>query len=377
MKNIYYILGLILLLSSCIKNDNPLKGKWLNSDFTSPYTITFSDSLLTENSVGLIDSLPYYVKDDSIFIQGCFNPEPIKISYKITGDTLYTYSNKNDFHYEIKYYKTISSNYFEDIRLHLGLDISLPEGYSNLLGTNQIGNSIYFPNQETEIDQHKIYLNNEQVILDSLLHEKLFSLRVQDEFIHHKLVALNIDSRIEYNAVKLLKDELRKAGFYKVAFIRDPSKEKYYESNVGIQLKLPPIFDNENYFINSDIRKMVDSKRPPKPPKDFFEEPDYNEPNICKIEIINNHVYLNDEKYNSDLFYEKIKENSLLITYISIDKLSNYQTYFYFISEFDSLSKENRNEKSIEFFQKEYNELIDVESIKHINSITIRRMIEK
>jgi biopolymer transport protein ExbD len=378
MKYKYYIISLILLLSSCNKNDNPLKGKWLKSDFTSFETITFLDSLFTESYVGIIDSLPYYVKNDSLFLQSYFSEEPIKINYRITGDTLFTYAPKNEFHNEIKfkYYRTTSSSYFEDIKLHLGLDISLPKGNSNILSANQIGNSIYLPNQEGNTNQHKIFLNNEQVVLDSLLHEKLYSLRVQDKYIHNIFIAFYIDSKIEYKAVRLLKDELRKSGIFKVLFISDLSNKEYYESCAGIKLKLPPIFDYSKYYINADIRRVIDEKSPPKPPKEFYEKPDYNRPNVCEINIVKNQVYYNDEMYDSDIFYSKIKNNDTLFTYINIDRESSYQSYYSFISEFDSLRNKNRNEKSIEIYRQKYTDLTDKVKIDSIRSITTSRLIE-
>ena len=376
MKNIFYITSLIFILSSCIQDNNKLKGKWLDTDFSYPRTLTFCDSVWTDSYNSYWDSLPYYYNSDSIFFESYWNPDLIKYSYTIISDTLLTTITFDNQINTTTYFRTITPHYIEDVMIHLGIDIDLPIGYSNLVGIEQVGNSIYFPYQETKNIQYKVWLNNEQFSLDSLLHKKLFNLKIQDEFVTHKLFALNIDSKIEYRHVKLLKDELRKAGFNLVSFVREPLKENYYESIIGINMKLPPMFDPENYFINQEIRNIVTSKTPPNPPKEFFEKPDYSKPNVCKIEIVKNQIFYNDKKYESDIFYNKIQKIDTLFTYLNVDKESNYQTYYSFIAEYDSLRKKNRNEKSIELYQKKYNELIDEKEIEMIRRITKSRFIE-
>jgi biopolymer transport protein ExbD len=368
MRNIAIIIGFLLLIISCTKENNKIKGTWINSDFTSPIILAFTDSLWVDYLFGS-DSLPYYIKDDSIFVHGLFNPELIGFSYRISGDTLWTSFPGDLQTNETKYLKSKSHHYFNDIKTSLGIDIELPVGYSNLVGLRN-GNSIYLPSQSSNNGIYKIFLNNERLPLDTLLHEKIFDLREHNEHINHNLVGLYIDSNIKYATVKLLKNELRKAGYFKVAYLSDPISEKHYVSNTGIIRKLPPIFENENYFVNPEIRKIVDNRRPPNPPKEHFNEPDYRKPNVCKIEIIDNQIFLNELKFDSDSFYKIIRNNNPIVIYLSIDSESNYQTYYSFISKYDSLCKMKKNEKSIEIYQKEFDKLIDVDKIKFINGNT-------
>ena len=290
----------------------------------------------------------------------------LKFSYKISVDTLWTAFPVDPGTQKLKYFKRKSKHYFTDINSHLGLDIDLPYGYSNLVGL-RLGNSIYLQNKKATETNFSLFINNKQLTLDTLLHVDLFNLRQNDEFTRLNILALYIDAKIEYKAVKLLKDELRKAGFYKVAYISNPSAEKYYESNIGITRKLPPIIENNNIYINPDIRKIVNKRAPPKPPKYFFDKPDFSKQNVCKIEIIHNQIMLNEMEFDLENFYRKMKNNNLLYTYLFIDDESSYDVYYSFISVHDSLRKEILNERSIEHFQIDYDHLIDEEKFKYLH----------
>ena len=201
-----------------------------------------------------LDSFQYYLQQNSVFIKFPNKDELVKFDYKISKDTLWTSIPIDNQYQNIKYFKSNSQHYFDDIKLHLGIDLNLPMGYSKLVGI-RLGNSIYLPKQKELSNQFKIFVNNEQFLLDSLLHEKLFKLRLKEEFTNHNVVGLYIDSEIEYHFIKLLKTELRKAGFYKIAFISNPLAEKFYESNIGLNKKLFPITQKDNFYINPIIKK--------------------------------------------------------------------------------------------------------------------------
>jgi biopolymer transport protein ExbD len=307
---------------------------------------------------------------------GHFDTCPEKIIFHIISDTLWLTSNNENIQTERKYLRAKSKHYFSDIKNYIGIELNLPLGSSNKIDNNYCY-SIYLPKQITNNSEYKIILNNERLPLDSLLHEKLFDLRKDNGLAQLNTYALYIDSETKYNTVKLLKTELRKAGFYRIAYICDPSKEKYYQSLIGIKRKLLPIFEKEKYYINPSVRKFLDSTKLPTPPKEFFEKPDFKKPNVCKVEIIENEVFLNDSIFDSTKFYEKLQNNNSLLTYLYIDNESDYQTYINFISEYDSLNQKIRNKKSIELYQTEYNKLIDNEKIKNIGHLTINRLIEK
>ncbi len=375
MKIIKSIVFLFLLTTSCISKNESIKGLWLDSDFTKPYIIKFTDSLFSDNFFAF-DSIPYSINSDTIFIVGHFDTCPEKIIFHIISDTLWLTSNNENIQTERKYLRAKSKHYFSDIKNYIGIELNLPLGSSNKIYNNNCY-SIYLPKQITNNSEYKIILNNERLPLDSLLHEKLFDLRKDNELAQLNTYALYIDSETKYNTVKLLKTELRKAGFYRIAYICDPSKEKYYQSLIGIKRKLLPIFEKEKYYINPSVRKFLDSTKLPTPPKEFFEKPDFKKPNVCKVEIIENEVFLNDSIFDSTKFYEKLQNNNSLLTYLYIDNESDYQTYINFISEYDSLNQKIRNKKSIELYQTEYNKLIDNEKIKNIGHLTINRLIEK
>ena len=370
------LIGTLLIISSCIRENGEIKGTWISSDFTSPSFLTFTETHWIDYTFGL-DSFPYYLHHDSIFLQAHFKPELLRFGYKISKDTLWTTFPGDTQTQKRKYLKSKSPHYIDDINSHLGIKLKLPTGYSNLVGL-RFGNSIYLPEQNVRGGQYRIFVNNEQIVLDSLLHEKLFKLPKHDELPKHYLFGLYIDLKTEYGAVKLLKDELRKAGFYKVAFISNPSAEKYYESNVGLQKTLLPIFENDNVYINPNIRKIVDERSPPyHPSKYYFSKPDFNKPNICKVEIIDNETLLNDQKLNKKILYEMMKENNPHIAYLYVNGEVKYETYYSFISLYDSLKLVVKNEKSLELYKREYNELTDVEKIENIYKLSTSELIER
>ncbi len=378
MKSTIYILFIIILFSACKTENSELNGKWLNTNFSFPHTITFIDSVFVISPSGIIDTISYDISHNTLLINSPFERDIVKLNYKVDFDTLFTISTNLDSIIRQKYYRAKSGDYFSDIKSFLGIDLNLPLGYSDKIGNYNIYNSIFIPTQEKNDDKISIYLNKQLVVLDSSLHKRLFQLRELDEFSNHKLIALYIDSDVSYKIVKIVKNELRKVGYYKIAFIGKGQNPKHYESCRGIKQKLPPIFDEENYFIDPDIRKFEEAKRPPISQK-FKNDMGINEdyPNVCNIEIIKDQIYLNGHLYKTNQFYQLITEKNLLTIILSIDSLSVYQTFYKFIAEYDSLYKIKKNQKSMDIYQKEYNQLIDRDAIKQINNITVRRLIEK
>jgi len=343
MKNIIAIIILIVLGTSCIQQKSDLKGTWISSNLSFYETITFGDSLFSNLCCFCYhDTIPYYFKSDTIIIPPNINNDEVtKYVYRILKDTLWlSFEFESEVNY-LKYFRKKSDFITDDINLYHGLELDLPNGYSESIGL-YFTNSIFFPNQDSNNGTYSIYLNNELLKLDTVFYKKMIELRREE-------IGLYIDLEVEYSAFKLLKDQLRKAECHSVIFISDPYKESYYVSTIGLRRKLPPIWAN-------DIPASI---------------------NICEVRILNNQMFIDEELFDINVFYNKMKKNNPFITYVNVDDSSNYSSYYRFISKHDSLKRKIRNERSKEHFKLEYNYLNDREKIRFVDSLTKINYFEK
>ena len=288
MKRIIIIFSLFILIS-CNNLENSIEGTWINRDFTSPIILKFTEFQWIDN-IYYGDTLNYFIENDSIFTHVYFEPKIIGFSYKVSGDTLWT-SFPGDLKTEESPYIKSKSDYFlDDIKSNLEIDLNLPIENSNNVG-NKFGLSIYLPKKSSVDDDYYIYLNNKRLKLDTLLHESIYDHLKLNEYIRFNLVGLYIDSEIKYQAVRLLKNELRKVQLLKIAYINRPRTIEYYAYNSGIIRKLPPIYDYENYYLTPDIKKYSICRIPPSPPNYYLSDYDENKSNYCKVEIIKDQIF--------------------------------------------------------------------------------------
>ena len=346
MRKTITLLILIIIWSSCIQQKKELKDTWISSNLSYYQTMIFGDSLVYNKCMFCEnDSLPYITEIDTLIIPPNFyNDEGVKYGYQISGDTLWlSFEFDSKINY-LKYYRKKSNFIFDDIKSYNGFDVNLPIGYSNPIGLT-FSNSLYFPKQDSKYGKYLIYLDNDIIKLDTVFYKKLIELQELGTLFNRDEIGLYIDTEIDYKAFKLLKDQLRKAKYHSVIFISDPSEEEFYCSTVGLRRKFPPIW----FGIPDSIPDDID---------------------LCNIRISDNEIFLDEELFNISSFYKKMEKKLPFVTYIEIDDLSSYGTYYKFISIHDSLKRKIQNDRSIKHFNLEYNALIDREKIKFIDSLT-------
>lgn len=374
MNRIVIILSLLILLS-CSKQETDISGTWLNSDFTFPTILEFTNSQWIDH-IFWADTINYCIKNDSIFILNLSGQKEIGFKYKISGDSLWTSFPGDLQTEETLYFKSKGNNFIDDIKTSFGISLDLPKGNTCIVG-NHFGFSIYFPKQSLSKTDKYVFLNNKKVKLDTLLHEKIFSLYELNEYLRFNMVGLYIDSSIKYDQLRLLFDELRKVQIYKVALVSSTKPDDLYPKNTGIIRKLPPIYDFENYYINPLISKSINNRRLKSPP--------YNNPikslnkdsKICNIKITDNKILLNEKEFNFNDYFDLVLQSNPHTTFVNIDNKSDYQTYHSFLQLTDSLVKLKKNKISQDLYNQEYEMLISEERIKNVNRMVKHGLIEK
>lgn len=353
MKNLITIIISVLIWSSCSQKGSDLEGTWISTNLSYYETMTFYDSIVINKCRFCAnDSLLYFIKNDSlVFPPNQFNDEVTKYGFRISKDTFWlSFKFESEVNY-LKYVKKKSDYIIDDIKLYHGFDLDLPNGYSEPIGLT-FSNSIFFPKQDSKYGKYLIYLNNDLIKLDTVFYKKLIELQELGTLYKRDEIGLYIDTEVDYKAFKLLKDQLRKAKCHSVIFISDPSEEEFYCSTVGLRRKFPPIW----FGIPDSIPDDID---------------------LCNIRISDNEIFLDEELFDLRSFYKKMEEKLPFVTYIEIDDLSSYGTYYKFISKHDSLKSKIQNDRSIKHFNLEYNALIDRKNIKFIDSLTRINFVER
>jgi biopolymer transport protein ExbD len=343
MKNVIYILFVVVTLFSCADKNKQLNGTWIEKDnFRNPKIFKFTENTFQVfEGKYLVTEKIFLIKKDTFITDDYDEIHKNRISLtgnilsfiELNSDTAYYSLEKGDFDNSLDYF-----NYKKRT------NISLPKLNSEEIREKNHMNSIYIDSQG------EIYFNGEKTKINDL-ESKLIP---HDDF---DIIQTSIfcDKTVCLFKLQEIKNELIKSQYYFVTYIT-LNNENQFE---GINVRLPRI--NESQIIDELISE-----------NNF-------ETLICLI--TNDKIELNGNKISSDQLYQTLKKKIAtkkkeLNVCVHFDNKLNYETYvkeFYNIrNAYYSVRKEY---SKIKFGDSDY-EALDDSIISKIKEIYPMRFAE-
>jgi hypothetical protein len=348
---------------------NCITGIWLENDYQTTNIMYITDSTLkTRNFHGQI---PYTLEKDSLFyITECFSFNKrdsciYKARYELNNDTLTLYYNPDNPQVFIRKH---AKYYHDDIFNSLGITLNLPQTSFNYYATGSEFISVYLPRWHDE--QPYILLNNDKHLLDTTLYKELNKTYVENEIINCTPLPVYIHKNTEFQFVKLLLNELRKAGFFQIELISSSKGEQFYSVRKCIGLHLYPINKTDSFYTKTLVDDCPTTFRPPTY-KYLDEAPKEGTLEELLIEIKNDTTLLNGKIFSKDSLYKMIKGNRNVVTKIHnhIDDKSKYTTYYTFISVQKEVLSQILDENALLLFDKKYDQLCNKEKRDQVHDL--------
>lgn len=332
MKNVIYILFVVVALLSCADKNKQLNGTWIEKDnFRNPKIFNFMEnSFQVFDGKYLIAEKIFLIKKDT-FITGDYN-EINKSRFKLNGNIL-SFINLNNDTVISSFERGDFKNTLDYFNYKKGIKICVPNLNSEEIRQTEKANSIYY-------DSHgNLYYNGRKTAIKDLA----IQFRTDGEYeIIYTLIYC--DRNVSLSKLQEIKRELIKSQNYFVTYITQNNKNQLE----GINVRLPHITESESIL-------------------DLIPENNY-EALICQI--TNDKILLNGKEISSNQLFQLLKDkisqkkNELNVKVYFDDKM-NYERYVKELYNIRNAYYSVRREYSkIKFGDSDYELMDDSVSIK-------------
>lgn len=341
-----------LFLNSCIKEKNPLIGKWIEKDnFTNPMIYEISEDYYVIINSGVVERKFYKIKKDTFIYDNYFQIE--KLRFKTNGSLLSFYSSETDS--QLSSFEKFSNNNFIDFfNSKKNTSINLPEIHAKNLKWGTTKNSIvceYDGNGELIV-----FRNGELHLIDSLSFLKLLP-NPDDYWTRNNNNLIFCDKNVKLKDFNIVKNELMRGHLTRITYVTQNNNKHLFGIRTGLPFK-------DNHLPDSLI-----SKYPQPPPLPIFDLDCFTSRNIlCLVKL--DGIELNNKKRSWDnlhvLIKEKIKTVRGLVIHVNFDENLKYENYLLKLKKIRNIYYSIRNEYSQEKYNEPNYEDLENEAIRKV-----------